>query len=43
MKMTKFSKDNLPALRADLNDALKAVAGKYGLEIMVGSCRFQPN
>lgn len=43
MKMTRFNKSNLPALRADLNDALRVVAEKYGLEIAVGSCRYQTN
>lgn len=39
----KFSKQNLPAVRADIAAALAAVEKKYGIQLSVGNIRFTDN
>lgn len=41
MKISKFDKTNLRALRIDINAALVAVAVKHGITPNVGNCTFQ--
>ncbi len=38
--MTAFNKNTMPALRLEINAALKAVAEKHGILINLGNCRF---
>lgn len=42
-KITTFDRKNLPALRADINDALKALGEKYGISVQAGNASFQAN
>lgn len=39
-KIVKFNRSNLPNLRAEINQALKDVATKYGISIAAGNARF---
>jgi len=38
--MNEFSKGNLPTLRKDIDEALKAIAEKHGIKISLGKCSF---
>jgi hypothetical protein len=38
--MHNFSKDNLPELRKDINEALKAIAEKHNISIALSKCSF---
>lgn len=40
MKVTNFDKANLPAIRKDIDAALKAVSEKYGIAINIGNISF---
>jgi hypothetical protein len=40
MKTEKFDKQNLSALRQEINAALKSVAEKYGINVNCGNARF---
>jgi len=42
MKFDRFDRDNLRTLRADLDAALKGVADKYGINLALGTGRFDP-
>lgn len=41
--ISKFDKQNLPVIRNELNDALKLVAEKFGIDISLGAISFQEN
>lgn len=43
MSISKFNKANLRQLRADMNQALDAVAQKHGITIKAGNARFTEN
>lgn len=40
MKISQFNKQNLPQLRIDLNNALKAVAELHGIDLSLGNMSF---
>lgn len=42
-KITQFDKSNLPALRTEINEALKALGEKYGISLQAGNASFQSN
>ena len=39
-KITQFSKDNLDSIRNDINEALKVIGDKYGIELKTGSLSY---
>lgn len=43
MAIKQFDKKNLKALRQDMNDVLKAVELRYGIQINVGNASFSDN
>ena len=43
MAIKQFDKNNLKALRQDMNAALKAIEAQYGIKISVGNASFSDN
>ena len=42
MNISQFDKQNIKALRVDIDAALKAVGTKYGIVLQAGRCKFMP-